>query len=172
MKGFQGLYHEVLIIGCVLCRLLWRVWTTGRLHGGDGFAQRCEGSVIQASFCKLVFKCLRSNSHEPGYEPSQGLFHIKVDVANSRSLIINVSTSLFWIHWISFVITQVLQCMMCSNGTLTTNFSFEIFFSSDMKRSLYIISIMLHMQPGDESYEQFAQERDAILSSLARRAEV
>lgn len=28
------------------------------------------------------------------------------------------------------------------------------------------------MQPGDESYEQFAEERDGILSSLARRAKV
>jgi alanine transaminase len=28
------------------------------------------------------------------------------------------------------------------------------------------------LQPGDESYEQFAEERDGILSSLARRAKV
>jgi len=31
---------------------------------------------------------------------------------------------------------------------------------------------MLHVQPGDESYGQFAQERDGILTSLARRAKV
>jgi hypothetical protein len=28
------------------------------------------------------------------------------------------------------------------------------------------------LQPGEESYEQFAEERDGILSSLARRAKV
>jgi alanine transaminase len=31
---------------------------------------------------------------------------------------------------------------------------------------------MMHIQAGDKSYEQFARERDAILSSLARRAKM
>jgi hypothetical protein len=53
----------VILSSSKLCRVLWRMWQKGRLHGGMWFWRRCDWGDLQGGFCYSLPKHRWPNSY-------------------------------------------------------------------------------------------------------------